>query len=146
LARRTGDAGASLTTWPTQEQRERLAISAPGAAQVQIFGRKDSRETQRALRFFKERRIPVSFVDLAVKVLASTELRRFTSRFDARSALDDTSRAYRESGLGYMRLGDDEIFERLLSNQGLLKLPLVRVGQNVTIGVDERAWKGWLAG
>jgi arsenate reductase-like glutaredoxin family protein len=45
-----------------------------------------------------------------------------------------------------MRLTDDEIFERLLSNQGLLKLPLVRVGQNVTIGVDERAWKGWLAG
>jgi arsenate reductase-like glutaredoxin family protein len=137
LARRTGDAGASLTTWPTQEQRERLAISAPGAAQVQIFGRKDSRETQRALRFFKERRIPVSFVDLAVKSLAPTELRRFTSRLSARSALDDTSRAY---------LTDDEIFERLLSNQGLLKLPLVRVGQNVTIGVDERAWKGWLAG
>ena len=146
MARRAGDAGASLTAWPAEEQRERLEISAPGAAHVQIFGRKDSRETQRALRFFKERRIPVSFVDLAVKSLAPTELRRFTSRLSARSALDETSRAYRESGLGYMRLSDEEIFERLLSNQGLLKLPLVRVGQDVSIGVDERAWKGWLGG
>jgi arsenate reductase-like glutaredoxin family protein len=80
-----------------------------------------------------------------VKPLAPTELRRFTSRVTARAALDETSRSYRESGLGYMRLDDDEIFERLLGNQALLKLPLVRVGQNVSVGVDERSWKGWLA-
>jgi arsenate reductase (glutaredoxin) len=82
---------------------------------------------------------------VTAKPLAPTELRRFTSRYTARAALDETSRSYRDSGLGYMRLSEDEIFERLLSNQALLKLPLVRVGQNVSVGVDERAWKAWLA-
>ena len=37
----------------------------PGPS-VQLFGRKDSRDTQKAIRFFKERRIAISFVDIAI--------------------------------------------------------------------------------
>ena len=55
--------------------------------------------------------------------------------------LDETSRAYRDSGIGYLKLDDDELFERLLAYQTLLKLPLVRVGNTVAVGVDERTWK-----
>lgn len=62
----------------------------------------------------------------------------------ARALVDESSREYRESGLAYMRLGDDDVFVRLLSTQSLLRLPLVRVGANVSVGVDERSWKGWL--
>jgi arsenate reductase-like glutaredoxin family protein len=43
-----------------------------------------------------------------------------------------------------MRLDDEELFERLLRNQALLRLPLARSGQNVSVGVDESAWKTWL--
>jgi arsenate reductase (glutaredoxin) len=98
------------------------------------------------LRFFKERRIPINFVDLAVKPIAPTELRRFTSRGGARAVLDENARAYRESGLAYMRLdNDDEIFDRVLSDQRLIRLPLVRAGNAVAVGVDEKAWKQVLA-
>jgi arsenate reductase-like glutaredoxin family protein len=113
--------------------------------QVQIFGRRDSRETQKALRFFRERRIEVSFVDLALKPLAPTELRRFSSRLTARALLDEQARAYRDAGLAYIRLTDDELFERILDNQALLRVPLVRQGNNVSAGLDERAWKKLLA-
>jgi arsenate reductase-like glutaredoxin family protein len=85
--------------------------------------------------------VPVSFVDLAVKPLAPTELRRFTSRFTSRALLDETSKAFRDSGLGYMRLEEEDIFLRLLNDQSLIRLPLVRIGQDVSVGVDERAWK-----
>lgn len=81
-----------------------------------------------------------------MKPLAPSELRRFTARFTARAVVDEASKPYRDSGLGYMRVTDEEMFERLLANQALLRLPLVRIGQNVSVGVDERAWKGWLAG
>jgi arsenate reductase-like glutaredoxin family protein len=122
-------------------QRTPDAIS--GSPQpVQVFGRKDSRETQKALRFFKERRVPVNFVDLAVKPMAPTELRRFSARHGARALLDEKARAYQDAGLAYLRLEDDEIFERLLANQRLIRLPLVRAANNVAVGPDDNAW--WL--
>jgi len=89
--------------------------------------------------------VPVSFVDLGHKPMAPTELRRFTSRFTARALLDESARAYRDSGMAYLRLDEDEVFERLLNNQALLRLPLVRIGTNVSAGVDERSWKLWLS-
>jgi len=41
-----------------------------------------------------------------------------------------------------MRLdNDDEVFDRLLADQRLIKLPLVRSGSATAAGVDEKAWK-----
>jgi arsenate reductase-like glutaredoxin family protein len=89
--------------------------------------------------------VPVIFVDLAQRPIAPTELRRFGMQFGAASLLDRKSRAYRDAGLAYLRLDDDECFERALSNQALLQLPLVRAGQRLSIGLDEAAWRAWLA-
>jgi arsenate reductase (glutaredoxin) len=112
-------------------------------ASIQVFGRDDSQATRRALRFFKERRMPISFVDVARRPPAPTELRRFAQRLGARALLDDEGRAYRDAGLAYLRLSDDEVLERLLADPRLLRLPLVRHGQEVTVGVDEATWKLW---
>ena len=110
-----------------------------------MFGLVDSRATQAAQRFFKERRVGVNFVDLRRKPIAAGELRRFTERLGASAVLDTEGRRYKELGLAYMRLGDDEIAERLLADNGLLKLPLVRFGNAFTAGPAETAWKAWLA-
>jgi arsenate reductase-like glutaredoxin family protein len=45
-----------------------------------------------------------------------------------------------------MRLDDAGIVERLIGDQRLLRLPLVRFGNSVTAGRDEATWKAWLAG
>lgn len=111
---------------------------------VQVFGRRDSRDTQKALRFFKERRVQFSFVDINQRPPAPAELRRFSQRFGAAALLDRESRAYADSGLAYMRLTDDEVFQRLLNEPGLLRLPLVRAGDNLSLGNAEQDWKEWL--
>ena len=116
-----------------------------GAPRIQLFGRKDSRDTQRALRFFKERRVEVSFVDVTVKPPAPAELRRFARAGGAAALLDTNSRRYGEVGLGYMRLDEAETLERVLGDPGLLRLPLARFGDEVSVGVDEAAWKRWVA-
>ena len=113
---------------------------------LQMFGLADSRATQAALRFFKERRVEVTFVDLRRKPIAPGELRRFVERLGAAALLDTDGRQYKDLGLGYMRLGDVEIAERLLAHNGLLQLPLVRFGNAFTAGPAEVTWKGWLAG
>ena len=110
---------------------------------VQIFGHDRDPGTRAAVRFFKERRVQIHQVDLTRKPIARGELRRFVDKLGARVLLDETSKAYRDGGLGYMRMDDTEIVERLLATPALLRLPLVRFENDVAAGRDEAAWKVW---
>jgi arsenate reductase-like glutaredoxin family protein len=112
---------------------------------IQVFGLEDNNATRAALRFFRERRIVVHFVDLRKKPIAAGELRRFTDRLGAAALLDTESRAYREQGLGYLTTDTAGITSRLLADVRLMKLPLVRYGDAVTAGKAEETWKAWLA-
>src|SRR5689334_51727 len=103
--------------------------AAPGAAPTaQVFGTPDSPATRAALRFFKERRIQVHFVDVSRKAMAPGELRRFIDRLGARAVADETSRAWRDAGLGYLRMDDAELAASLQADQRMLNIPLVRIG------------------
>lgn len=113
---------------------------------IQVFGLDDSNATRAALRFFRERRIVVHFVDLRKKPLAAGELRRFTERLGAAALLDTESRPYREQGLAWLSTDPAGITARLLSDVRLLRLPLVRYGDQVTAGRAEETWRAWLAG
>ncbi len=112
---------------------------------VQVFGRKDSRETRRAERYFKERRTAIAFVDLAVRPMATTELRRFAERLGAGSLVDREGKRFQELGLAWLQMDDADLLRRLLDDQRLLRLPLVRRGDAFAAGVDETAWKRLLA-
>ena len=111
---------------------------------IQVFGLERDQATRAAQRFFKERRVAISFVDLRKRAIAPGELRRFVERLGARALLDETSRAYRDGGLGYLRMDDGEVVERLMADPGLLRLPLVRNGSDVSAGRAESTWKEWL--
>jgi arsenate reductase-like glutaredoxin family protein len=111
---------------------------------IQVFGLEKDQATRAAQRFFKERRVPISFVDLRKRPIAPAELRRFVERLGAGALLDASSRAYREGGLGYLRMDDAEIVERLLADPALVRLPLVRNGNEVTAGRAEATWTAWV--
>ena len=76
--------------------------------------------------------------------MAAAELRRFVDRLGARALLDETSRAYRDAGLAHLSLDDAGIVDRLLRDNRLLRLPLVRHGNEVTAGTAEATWAAWL--
>lgn len=88
----------------------------------------------------------ISFVDLQKRAPAPGELRRFAQQHGARALLDEEGKAYRQAGLGYLSMSDDEILERVTADPALLRLPLVRHGSEVTVGVDEATWKRWQRG
>jgi arsenate reductase len=113
----------------------------PPTLTAQVFGTEDSQATRAALRFFKERRVGVHVVDVRRKPMAPGELRRFVEQLGAEGLADSEGRAWRDAGLGYLRMTPGELVARLLADQRLLKLPLVRVGSRVAAGRDEAAWK-----
>jgi arsenate reductase-like glutaredoxin family protein len=112
---------------------------------IQVFGLEDSQATRAALRFFRERRIVVHFVDLRKKPIAPGELRRFVDRLGATALLDVESRAYKDGGLAYLTTDTSGVVARLLADARLLRLPLARYGDDVSAGQDEATWKAWLA-
>jgi arsenate reductase-like glutaredoxin family protein len=113
----------------------------PAGSVAQVFGTPDSPATRAALRFFKERRIDVHFVDLRRKPMAPGELRRFVERLGARALADTEGRAWRDAGLGYLSMSDTDLAVRLLNDQRLLNIPLVRIDNGFAAGRNEAAWK-----
>src|ERR1700736_5392329 len=108
---------------------------------IQIFGVKNSPATRAAERFFKERRIPVQLIDLKQKPMAFGEIRRFIERFTLPGLLDREGKAYTEAGLKYLRVSDSDLLGRIERVPLLLRLPLVRAQNKLSIGNDPEAWK-----
>lgn len=111
---------------------------------VQIFGVKSSQATRAAERFFKERRVAIHYVDLTKKAMAPAEIRRFTDKFGLAALLDTEGKSFVDAGLKYLRVSDDQMIERIGKEPKLLRLPLIRGGNRLSVGQDEEAWKAML--
>jgi arsenate reductase-like glutaredoxin family protein len=112
--------------------------------EVQIFGIKKSSDTRKALRFFAERRVKTHFVDLMERAASLGELKRFAQKFGVGALIDNGSRRYAELGLAHVRYSDERWLDRLVEEPLLLRMPLVRQQHQLTIGLAEEQWKGWV--
>jgi arsenate reductase len=112
---------------------------------IQIFGLKNSPATRAAERFFKERRIPVHFVDLKQKPMSPGEIKRFIERFGLAGLLDSEGQAYIDAGLKYLKVSEPEMLQKIEREPKLLRLPLVRAANRLSIGQDEESWRAMLA-
>src|SRR6266550_2181240 len=112
---------------------------------VQIFGMKSSQATRAAERFFKERRVQFQFVELDRKAMAPAEIGRFINKFGLAGLLDTESTAYTNAGLKYLKLSDAQMLERIERNPKLLRLPLVRAANLLSMGRDENSWTAMIA-
>jgi arsenate reductase-like glutaredoxin family protein len=111
---------------------------------VQIFGVKNSQPTRAAERFFKERGVAIHYVDLKLKPMAPGEIKRFIERFGLAGLLDSEGKAYIDAGLKYVKLSDAGLLARIERDPKLLRLPLIRCANRISIGQDQDAWKAML--
>ncbi|HLG06758.1 MAG TPA: ArsC/Spx/MgsR family protein [Gemmatimonadales bacterium] len=113
--------------------------------EVQVFGTRKSAETRAALRFFAERRIKAHFVDLAERPASKGELTRFAQKFGVQALVDRDSRRFAELGLTAAGYSEARWLERLVEEPRLLRMPLVRCRERLTIGLADETWKEWLS-
>jgi arsenate reductase-like glutaredoxin family protein len=112
-------------------------------ALIQVIGTRDSAETRKAERFFKERRVPMAFVDLKERPLSRGELENIARSTGVDGLLDHESRAYVQAGLAYLVV---DPIEEALKNPLLLKMPIVRRGREATLGHRPDVWETWFSG
>ncbi len=109
---------------------------------IQVFGTKKCRDTQKALRFFKERNIDVQFRDMEIKPPSPGELDGMASSLGFEALIDIEGQAAKKKGLSFM---DYDAREELLLHPELYKTPLIRPGKGrVVLGFDEKILKDML--
>lgn len=113
--------------------------------EVQIFGIQSDADTRKALRFFKERRVKVHFVDFHRRGPSPGELRRFFERFGEQGLIDRRAKRFLALGLQHAYYGGDRWIEIACEEPLVLKMPLVRNGNRLSVGLDEASWREWLA-
>lgn len=122
-----------------------LSFASTALVEVQIFGIKKNADTRKALRFFAERRVKTHFVDLAERAASPGELKRFAQRFGASALIDRTSKRFHELGLAHAQYSEDRWLQKLVEEPMLLKMPLARAGNRLSLGLTESEWRMWLA-
>jgi arsenate reductase-like glutaredoxin family protein len=113
--------------------------------QAQVFGVKRSADTRKALRFFAERRVKTHFVDFAVRGPSLGELRRFAQKFGSAALVDREASRFADLRLRAAQLSDDRWLDTLVAEPLLLRMPLVRFGNQLSVGPDEASWRSWLS-
>jgi len=114
------------------------------ATTIQIFGFTDCQDTRKAQRFFAERRVAVHFVNLKERPASPGELRRFVEKFGAGALIDKDGAHYRALGLHVSGDSPQRVLKRAETEPRLLRTPLVRCGNHVTIGHAPEEWQAWI--
>jgi arsenate reductase len=110
---------------------------------IQIFGKGKCFDTQKAQRYFKERKIKFQYVDLLRYGMSNGEYQSVKRAVGGmRALIDEKSKDYEDSYIAY--LGSEQaIEEKLLENPRLMKTPIVRNGREATVGYCPEVWKNW---
>jgi arsenate reductase-like glutaredoxin family protein len=107
---------------------------------IQVFGTKKCQLTRKAERYFKERSIAFQFIDLTIRGLSKGELAKVKAAVGLDNLIDLTGKEYAKRNLKYL-VHDRE--EQLLLYPQLFKTPIVRNGDQATVGYMPEVWQEW---
>ena len=110
---------------------------------IQIFGTKKSSYTRKAERFFKERGIKFQFVDLKEKAMSKGEFQSVLQAVGGLDAMIDQNCKDKDLLALIKYIAAEDKAQKVLENQSVLKLPVVRNGKAATVGYQPEVWKTW---
>ncbi len=108
---------------------------------IQIFGTKKCKDTQKAERFFKERRIQFHFRNLSEKGISNGELENIARSIPLEDLLDKDGAEFQKRNLNFMVF---DVRNELLNDPLLFKTPIVRNEKISTVGYKPEIWKEWI--
>ncbi|MDP4183221.1 MAG: arsenate reductase family protein [Bacillota bacterium] len=110
---------------------------------IQIFSLKKNFDTQKAERYFKERKISYQLIDLAKYGLSKGEFESVKASVGLAELINTECKEY--TALNMQRLGVGKVAEEVLfKNPKLYKSPIVRNGKQATVGYKPDVWKEWV--
>ena len=110
---------------------------------IQIFGTKKCFDTKKADRFFKERKIQFQFIDLNEKSMSKGELNSILRSVSINDLINNKCKDYIKLNFNNIRSAEIKA-ELLLKNQKVMNTPIVRNGNEATVGYNLEVWNKWI--
>ena len=107
---------------------------------IQIFGRKKCFDTQKAQRYFKERRIKFQYIDVDRYGMSRGELQSVKNAVGLDNLINTKDEDY---PLIQYLASNEANMETLYEDPYLIKTPVVRNGKQATVGYCPEVWKNW---
>lgn len=109
---------------------------------IQIYAGKKNFDTQKAERYFKERRIPFQSLDLKKHRLGEREIRLMLDAVGMEKLIDREDKKVKEHPACYFDRAE-MLIPAIQENPWLLKTPIVRNGNRITQGYAPEEWDIW---
>lgn len=109
---------------------------------IQIFGANKCFETQKAERYFKERKIKYQLVDLLKYGLSKGEFDSVKAAVGLKELINCSTKEYKTLNMQNLGIGSVAA-EVLFKNPKLYNSPIVRNGKKATVGYQPEVWKDW---
>ncbi|MBQ1366043.1 MAG: ArsC/Spx/MgsR family protein [Clostridia bacterium] len=109
---------------------------------IQIYAGKKNFDTQKAERYFKERRIPFQSLDLKKHRLGEREIRLMLDAVGMEKLIDREDKKVKEHPACYFDRAE-MLIPAIQENPWLLKTPIVRNGNRITQGYAPEEWDKW---
>lgn len=109
---------------------------------IQIYFYGKNFDLQKAERYFKERRIPFQSMDLKKHRLGEREIRLMISTAGMDRLIDRDNKKVREHPACYYDR-ESLIIPAVQESPWLLRTPIVRNGNSITIGYQPDIWEEW---
>ena len=110
---------------------------------IQIFGTKKNFDSKKAERYFKERGIKYQFIDMKEKGLSKGEFQSVCKAIGGYNKLMDTDCKDKDLLALITYIAEEDKAEKILENQSIIKVPVVRNGKQATVGYQPEIWKSW---
>ena len=107
---------------------------------IQIFGRKKCFDTQKAQRYFKERRIKFQYIDVDRYGMSRGELQSVKNAVGLDNLINTKDEHY--ALIQYLASNEAKM-DKLYEDPYLIKTPVVRNGKQATVGYCPEVWKNW---
>ncbi len=110
---------------------------------IQIYSGKKNFDTQKAERYFKERRIPFQSLDLKKHRLGEREIRLMLDAIGAEKLINREDKKVKEHPACYYDRAE-MLIPAIQENPWILNTPIVRNGSRITSGYQPAVWDTWV--
>ncbi|HAL73638.1 MAG TPA: ArsC family transcriptional regulator [Clostridiales bacterium] len=109
---------------------------------IQIYLGRKNFDSQKAERYFKERKIKYQAIDLLRFGMSKGEFQSVKQAVGLEALIDEQSKAYTQFNMAYLGLSHNAE-EALLNHPELFRTPIVRNGKQATVGYQPDVWATW---
>ncbi|WP_081475038.1 arsenate reductase family protein [Caldithrix abyssi] len=112
---------------------------------ITLYGVPTCQKIRKTRALLEQLDIDYQFVNVKKTPIPEDELRTIVAQLGLDKVINSKGPTYRKLGLKNKNLSDEELFQILLKEQGMITRPLIKKGDRYWIGMDEEGIKQFLS-